>query len=214
MLQSMGCTLQASATRQRRCQRSIARLSVLLPPSSMRLQPGNAIIGGLLRFPFPSPLWRMPVTLATVINSGKAYKRRCCSSSVNGRSKQMNSRKLGKSNLDVSPLGLGCWAIGGPTEYHGNHFGWGEINEDEAIRAIHIACDAGITFFDTADIYGTGHSERILGQALAGRRDQVLIATKFGLTFEEYSGKMTGRDASAAYVRRACEASLRRLGTD
>lgn len=126
----------------------------------------------------------------------------------------MHTRKLGKSNLDVSPLGLGCWAIGGPTQYQGNHFGWGEINEDEAIRAIHIALDAGITFFDTADIYGTGHSERILGQALAGRRDQVLITTKFGLTFEEYSGNMTGRDASPAYILRACEASLRRLQTD
>jgi aryl-alcohol dehydrogenase-like predicted oxidoreductase len=126
----------------------------------------------------------------------------------------MNPRKLGRSNLDVSPLGLGCWAIGGPTEFQGRHFGWGEINEDEAVRAIHFAFDNGITFFDTADIYGTGHSERILGQALAGRRDQVLIATKFGLTFEEYSGKMTGRDASPGYILQACEASLRRLGTD
>lgn len=126
----------------------------------------------------------------------------------------MHTRKLGKSNLDVSPLGLGCWAIGGPTQYLGNHFGWGEIDEDEAIRAIHVALDAGITLFDTADIYGTGHSERILGQALTGRRDQVLIATKFGLTFEEYSGIMTGQDASPAYIQRACEASLRRLHTD
>jgi aryl-alcohol dehydrogenase-like predicted oxidoreductase len=126
----------------------------------------------------------------------------------------MDTRKLGRSNLDVSPLGLGCWAIGGPTQFRGNHFGWGEIDEDEAIRAIHFALDAGITLFDTADIYGTGHSERILGRALAERRDHVLIATKFGLTFEEYSGKMTGRDASTAYIHGACEASLRRLRTD
>lgn len=76
------------------------------------------------------------------------------------------------------------------------------------MRAIHVALDAGITFFDTADIYGTGHSERILGQALAGRRDQVLVVTKFGLTFDEYSGNMTGRDASPEYIQRACEASL------
>jgi aryl-alcohol dehydrogenase-like predicted oxidoreductase len=126
----------------------------------------------------------------------------------------MYTRKLGRSNLDVSPLGLGCWAIGGPTQYRGSHFGWGEIDEDEAIRAIHVALDAGITLFDTADIYGTGHSERILGQALAGRRDQVLVATKFGLTFDEYSRSMTGQDASPAYILRACEASLRRLNTD
>lgn len=126
----------------------------------------------------------------------------------------MHTRRLGRSNLDVSPLGLGCWAIGGPTQYQGSHFGWGEIDEDEAIRAIHVAFDAGVTFFDTADIYGTGHSERILGQALAGRRHQALIATKFGLTFDEYSGTMTGRDARPEYIQQACEASLRRLQTD
>lgn len=126
----------------------------------------------------------------------------------------MYTRKLGRSNLEVSAIGLGCWAIGGPTHYHGRHFGWGEIDEDEAVRAIHAALDAGITFFDTADIYGTGHSERILGQALAGRREQVLVATKFGLTFDEYSGQMTGQDASPAYIQHACEASLRRLRTD
>ena len=124
------------------------------------------------------------------------------------------SRKLGRSGLDVSALGLGCWAIGGPTQFQGAHFGWGEIDEDEAIRAIHVALDAGITLFDTADIYGTGHSERILGRALAGRRTGVLIATKFGLTFNEYTGVMTGRDASPSYIRRACDASLRRLDTD
>jgi aryl-alcohol dehydrogenase-like predicted oxidoreductase len=126
----------------------------------------------------------------------------------------MAARRLGRSNLDVSPLGLGCWAIGGPTQYRGRHFGWGEIDEAEAVRAIHVALDAGVTLFDTADIYGTGHSERILGQALGRRRDQVLVATKFGLTFEEYTGIMTGRDASPSYIQRACEASLRRLSTD
>jgi aryl-alcohol dehydrogenase-like predicted oxidoreductase len=126
----------------------------------------------------------------------------------------MQTRKLGWSNLDVSPLGLGCWAIGGPTQYQGYHFGWGEIDEDEAIRAIQVALDAGITLFDTADIYGTGHSERILGQALAGQRERVIIATKFGCTFGEYSRQMTGEDASPAYIQRACEASLRRLRTE
>ncbi|HYK29625.1 MAG TPA: aldo/keto reductase, partial [Streptosporangiaceae bacterium] len=115
---------------------------------------------------------------------------------------------------EVSPLGLGCWAIGGPTEFRGSQFGWGDIDESEAIRAIHVALDGGVTFIDTADIYGTGQSERIVGQALASRRDRVVIATKFGLTFDEYSGKMTGRDASPTYIKQACEASLRRLGTD
>lgn len=126
----------------------------------------------------------------------------------------MRARRLGWTDLEVSPLGLGCWAIGGPTQFRGSQFGWGQIDEGEAIRAIHAALDGGITFVDTADIYGTGQSERIVGQAIAGRRDRVLVATKFGLTFDEYSGNMTGRDASPAYVKQACEASLRRLGTD
>jgi aryl-alcohol dehydrogenase-like predicted oxidoreductase len=126
----------------------------------------------------------------------------------------MLTRRLGRSNLEVSALGLGCWAIGGPTQFRESHFGWGEIDEDEAVRAIHAALDAGITYFDTADIYGTGHSERILGRALAGRRDQVLVATKFGLTFDEYSRQMTGRDGSPTYIQQACEASLRRLQTE
>ncbi|HEY6959532.1 MAG TPA: aldo/keto reductase [Candidatus Limnocylindria bacterium] len=126
----------------------------------------------------------------------------------------MEGRRLGRSDVRVSAFGLGCWAIGGPTQYRGSHFGWGRIDEDEAIRAIHTALDAGITFFDTADVYGAGHSERILGKALAGRRSDVVIATKFGLTFDEYTGTMTGRDGSPEYVARACDASLRRLGTD
>jgi aryl-alcohol dehydrogenase-like predicted oxidoreductase len=128
----------------------------------------------------------------------------------------MDTRKLGWSNLDVSPLGLGCWAIGGPTQSLGNGhpLGWGEIDEDEAIRAIHVALDAGITLFDTADVYGTGHSERLLGQALVGQRERVILATKFGGTFDEYSRFLIGEDASPAYIQRACEASLRRLHTE
>jgi aryl-alcohol dehydrogenase-like predicted oxidoreductase len=126
----------------------------------------------------------------------------------------MQSRRLGWTDLEVSPLGLGCWAIGGPTQFGGSQFGWGQVDQSEAVRAIHVALDGGITLLDTADIYGTGQSERIVGQALAGRRDRVLVATKFGLTFDEYSGNMTGRDASPAYIQQACEASLRRLGTD
>jgi aryl-alcohol dehydrogenase-like predicted oxidoreductase len=85
---------------------------------------------------------------------------------------------------------------------------------DAAIRAIHRALDLGIDFFDTADIYGGGHSERILGQALAGRRHRVVIATKFGDSFDEQTGQSTGEKASPAYIRHACEASLRRLDTD
>jgi len=88
----------------------------------------------------------------------------------------------------------------------------GSIEAD--IRAIHRALDLGINFFDTADVYGCGRSERILGQALSGRRDQAVIATKFGETFDERTRQPTGEDLTPATIRRACEASLRRLNTD
>ncbi|MFD0662354.1 aldo/keto reductase [Thermocatellispora tengchongensis] len=88
------------------------------------------------------------------------------------------------------------------------------MDDDESIRAIDRAVDLGVTFFDTADVYGTGHSERVLGRALRDRRDAVVIATKFGYTYDEARKEITGTDTSAAYVRRACEASLARLGTD
>src|SRR4029450_3650947 len=84
----------------------------------------------------------------------------------------------------------------------------------ESIAAIRRAVELGITLFDTADVYGCGHSERVLGQALAGVRDQVVVATKFGLVFDEQRRTNSGVDVSPEYIRRACEASLRRLGTD
>jgi aryl-alcohol dehydrogenase-like predicted oxidoreductase len=115
-------------------------------------------------------------------------------------------------------MGLGCWAIGGPFESGpGCHYptgaplGWGEVDDGESIRAIHCALDNGITFFDTADAYGTGHSEAVLGQALKGRPETVFLATKFGNTYDESARQLTGTDTSPAYIRRACEASLGRL---
>jgi aryl-alcohol dehydrogenase-like predicted oxidoreductase len=114
----------------------------------------------------------------------------------------------------VSAIGLGCWAIGGPFWFEGKPLGWGEVDDDESVRAIHRALELGATFFDTSDVYGAGHSERVLGRALASRRDDVVIATKFGNTFDETTREITGSDASPAGIRRACEASLRRLGTD
>jgi aryl-alcohol dehydrogenase-like predicted oxidoreductase len=121
---------------------------------------------------------------------------------------------LGRSGITVSAMGLGCWAIGGPFLLDGRADGWGGVDDDESVRAIHRAIDLGVTFFDTADVYGTGHSERVLGQALRGIRDHVVIATKFGYTFKKSSREVTGTDMSAGYIRRACAASLQRLGTD
>lgn len=124
------------------------------------------------------------------------------------------ARTLGRSGIAVSGLGMGCWAIGGPAWRDGKPIGWGDVDDAESVRAIHKALDLGVTLFDTADIYGAGHSERVLGGALAGRRSQVVIATKFGQLFDESTRQAIGRDASPAYIRRACDASLRRLKTD
>ncbi|MFC0504375.1 aldo/keto reductase [Micromonospora costi] len=125
------------------------------------------------------------------------------------------TRRLGRSGIEVSAIGMGCWAIGGPLWGKGGQpFGWGEVDDDESVRTIHAALDAGVTLFDTASNYGAGHSERVLGRALAGRRDRAVIATKFGNRAEEATRQWTGTDASAAYAVRSLEESLRRLGTD
>lgn len=123
-------------------------------------------------------------------------------------------RPLGRSGINVSDIGFGCWAIGGPLGSNGKAIGWGEVDDDESTAAIRRAADAGVTFFDTADVYGAGHSEGVLGRALAGVRDRVVIATKFGYTFDAATRQLTGADTSADYVRSACDASLARLGTD
>jgi aryl-alcohol dehydrogenase-like predicted oxidoreductase len=124
------------------------------------------------------------------------------------------TRRLGRSGITVSVLGMGCWAIGGPFWEGGTPLGWGQVDDQESIRAIHRALDLGVTFFDTADVYGAGRSERVLGRALARCRNDVVIATKFNSTFDETTRQVTGWDASPQYIRRACEASLRRLQTE
>ena len=124
------------------------------------------------------------------------------------------TRTLGRSGIQVSALGMGCWAIGGPFWEGATPLGWGVVDDAESLRAIDCAFDLGITFFDTANVYGAGHSERMVGQAFAGRRDKVVIATKFNAVFDEASRMVTGSDATPAGIRRACEDSLRRLGTD
>lgn len=136
----------------------------------------------------------------------------------------MKSRRLGKSDIAVSPMGFGCWAIGGPAmrrQADGSlsPMGWGDVDDAESIRAIHAAIDLGITLFDTANNYGAGHSEKVLGRALAGKRDQVIIATKFGSVFDEEAGQHIDVDdeavpVDAAFIRDALEGSLRRLNVD
>jgi aryl-alcohol dehydrogenase-like predicted oxidoreductase len=123
-------------------------------------------------------------------------------------------RSLGRSGIEVSALGMGCWAIGGPFWAGETPQGWGEVDDEESMRAIHAALDRGVNFFDTANVYGAGHSERVLGRAVAGRRSQVVIATKFNAVFDETTRQVTGSDTSPEGIRTACEDSLRRLNTD
>jgi aryl-alcohol dehydrogenase-like predicted oxidoreductase len=111
----------------------------------------------------------------------------------------MNTRKLGPT-LEVSALGLGCM---------GMSQSYGAADEQESIATIHRAIELGVTFFDTAEVYGPFHNEELLGRALAGKREQVGIATKFGFRIE--NGKVTGVDSRPAYIREAVEGSLRRL---
>jgi aryl-alcohol dehydrogenase-like predicted oxidoreductase len=131
----------------------------------------------------------------------------------------MFKRRLGRSNLEVSAMGLGCWAIGGPWDWleaddSKEPCGLGKVDDGESIRAIHYALEAGINFFDTAANYGCGHSERILSKALAGRRDKVIIATKFGYVIDEENRIVTETEDVISRIRQECEDSLRRLNTD
>src|SRR5215210_749402 len=112
------------------------------------------------------------------------------------------TRRLGSSGLSVSALGLGCM---------GMSQSYGPADRDESIATIHRALDLGITFLDTSDVYGSGHNEELVGEAIAGRRDEVQLATKFSLTHTERGVRIDGRPEN---VRACAEASLRRLGVE
>jgi len=117
----------------------------------------------------------------------------------------MEYRQLGSSDLKVSVVSFGCWAMGKQ--------GWGDVQDEETIAAVHRALDLGINLFDTADIYGFGHSEEVLARALEGHRKEVIVATKVGNRWDEATGK-TWPDLSRSYITKAVENSLRRLRTD
>jgi aryl-alcohol dehydrogenase-like predicted oxidoreductase len=116
----------------------------------------------------------------------------------------MRKRTLGRSGLEVSAIGLGCM---GMSEFYGDG------DEAESIATIHRAIELGVTFLDTADIYGLGRNEELVGRAIRGRRDQVVLATKFG-NVRNAEGRSIGINGRPDYVQAACEASLRRLGVD
>ncbi len=118
----------------------------------------------------------------------------------------MKYRLLGRTGLQVSEIGFGAWGIGG---YTAGHTSYGETDDDESRYALARAFDMGINFYDTSSVYGYGHSEELIGQVFAGRRDRVVIATKAGFAAYERP-----RDYSSANLRRSLEGSLRRLRTD
>lgn len=132
----------------------------------------------------------------------------------------MLKRTLGKSHLEVSALGMGCWAIGGPWTWaqpgqDSFPVGWGDTDDKESIRGLHTALDLGINFFDTAANYGAGHSEILLGRAFQGKRDKVVIATKFGHIVNETEKTVYSAPGQILQnVRTDVENSLRRLQTD
>jgi len=116
----------------------------------------------------------------------------------------MRYRKLGHSSLSVSAIGLGCM---GMSEFYGPR------NEEEAVATIHLAFDRGVNFLDTADIYGRGHNEELVGRAIRGRRNDTILATKFG-NVRGSDGSFLGINGRPDYVRAACEASLKRLNVE
>ncbi|MGZ8538366.1 MAG: aldo/keto reductase [Flavisolibacter sp.] len=122
----------------------------------------------------------------------------------------MNYRKFGNTGLLVSEIGFGAWAIGGGTMIGNTAIGWGEANDDESKKAIHRSLDLGINFFDTADIYGIGHSEELIGELLENKKD-VIIATTVGNVSRNDQFSI---DYSKEYILKACDESLKRLKRD
>src|SRR5258708_53190 len=119
---------------------------------------------------------------------------------------KMQKRKLGRSNLEVSAIGLGCM---------GMSYGYGPAaDKQEMIALIRAAVERGVTFFDTAEVYGPFTNEELVGEALAPFRGRVAIATKFGFAMDPNGGKQAGLDSRPAHIKEVAEASLKRLRTD
>ena len=120
----------------------------------------------------------------------------------------MQKRKLGWTDLELSTIGIGTWAIGGG----GWKFGWGPQNDKESIAGIRRGLGFGINWIDTAAVYGLGHSEKIVGKVLQGKRDKVFLATKCGLLWDDKG--VVEKNIEPKSIRKECENSLKRLNVD
>lgn len=123
----------------------------------------------------------------------------------------MNYRALGETGLRISEVSFGSWAIGGTSESAGTAWGWGEVPETDAIAAVRRARECGVNFFDTADVYGDGRSEQMLGKAFGADWSEVYVASKVGNVVRD---GVEGKDWSRQHIVRSCEASLQRLGKE
>ncbi len=121
----------------------------------------------------------------------------------------MQTRPFGTTGLQLSAIGLGTWAIGGPWD-----FGWGPQDDGESLATVQEALALGINWIDTAPAYGLGHAEKIVGRALAGRRAEIVIATKCGLVWDDPASRSVSSRLQAGSIEREAEASLKRLQTD